>query len=143
MQSIQHAFNALLRQLKAKVSTDQIRGTDSEEIDRAGKKLFKHHWGGAISANDFNENKHNHGKFYIMNILDRDTEEKMGHWMAMTDGKVWDSFHRPLHTISRGAQWKPFVELNCLSLPMQPDANDDCGERSLCALILYRDLYLQ
>lgn len=137
-------YHKLLGSLNKVVSVDDEEGTNQSELDKSGQALFTDRWGGSKTLDRWDDIRHDPYKFYIMNTVSMADSEQIGHWLAVHDGKIWDSFHRPLRTIVPTlSHVRPFTELNYLSLQNQPDSSSDCGERCLAALELYRRLFLQ
>ena len=136
-------YDALLKELKKVVSTDHIRGSSQSELNRAGSSAFGTSWGGCLALDSWSDIKHDYLHFYIINTVPSAENGKVGHWLAVHQKKVWDSYHRPLSSIVPSiVDAHPFIELNCLHIHNQPDLSDDCGERCIAALELYRALYL-
>lgn len=142
--TVNRVYLSLLEELHKVVSRDNIEGTNTIELDKAGSEIFGDKWGGAKTLDQWVEIQFVPNRFYIMNTITVDSSDPdAGHWLAVYDGKIWDSFHRPLSTIVPTLlNAKPFTELNYLNLQSQLDSELDCGERCLAALELFRKLFL-
>jgi len=135
-------YNRILQEIGKVVSEDKEVGTTQSELNKAGQDAFGHLWGGCISLEQWPEICHDSHRFFIMNTLSSSDIEEVGHWLAVHDGKIWDSFNRPLNQIIPKLKFaRPFTELIDLSILPQPDSSTDCGERCIAALELYKTLY--
>lgn len=139
---VNQVYNRLLSEVKKVISQDSAPGTTQSELNKAGRDAFGVVWGGCISLDQWEDIQSNRRQFYIMNTLPSDSATNVGHWLAVYDGKVWDSFHRCLQRLIPSIRTaRPFTELNNLGIDNQPDSATDCGERCIAALELFKTLY--
>jgi hypothetical protein len=130
-------YYQLLSQFK-KMLKDNTPGTDDDELNWLGFRLFGSQWGGAVARNEVKSIPPTSLRFWLINTANRGGD---GHWLGLYRNQVFDSFKRSTSTLfpeypHLADSQAPFIR----ALRKQPDKSDDCGERSLAYLAIVSSL---
>lgn len=105
--------------------------TFGNELDTAGRKLFKYKWGGVYSADTLPKSL-DPTKFYISNV---DNSDQAGsHWVAIFDGYIYDSFGRTAREMNPKFAGHGLKRTD--DDAEQSATQENCGQRSLAFLIV-------